>query len=61
MDRPQTRLRERIRVELRLPPHVAEMIYESAQHWDVSLSEAGSRLIQIGHDGRGIDATDLPS
>lgn len=50
MDRPPTRVRERVRVELRLPPHVAQMIYDRAQHWDVSLSEAGSRLIQIGHD-----------
>lgn len=59
MDRPPTRVRERVRVELRLPPHVAQMIYDRAQHWDVSLSEAGSRLIQIGHDGSDKDAIDL--
>lgn len=60
MDRPHTRVRERVRVELRLPPHVAQMIYDRAQHWDVSLSEAGSRLIQIGRDGCDNDATGLP-
>lgn len=60
MDRPHNRVRERVRVELRLPPHVAQMIYDRAQHWDVSLSEAGSRLIRIGHDGCDNDATVLP-
>lgn len=60
MDRPHNRVRQRVRVELRLQPHVAQMLYDRALHWDVSLSEAGSRLIQIGHDGCDKDAKDLP-
>jgi hypothetical protein len=36
-------------VELRLSPQIAEMLYDSAQQWDVSLSEAGARLIQLGY------------
>jgi hypothetical protein len=36
------------------------MIYDRAQHWDVPLSEAGSRLIQIGHDGCDDEPIDLP-
>lgn len=40
--------RERVRVELRLAPQIAEMLYDSAREWDVSLSEAGTRLILAG-------------
>lgn len=60
MDRPRTKPQERIRVELRLPPQVAELLYDSAQHWHVSLSEAGSRLIQTGHDHFGTGAWTPP-
>ena len=50
MVRPHLGPRERMRVELRLAPQVAEMLYDSAQEWDVSLSEAGARLIQMGRE-----------
>jgi hypothetical protein len=49
MGRPQLGPRERLRVELRLSPEIAEMLYDSAQQWNVSLSEAGARLIQLGY------------
>lgn len=49
MSRPRVHPRERVRVELRLPPQIAQMLYDSARQWDVSLSEAGARLIQLGH------------
>lgn len=49
MGRPHLGPRERLRVELRLSRQIAEMLYDSAQEWDVSLSEAGARLIQLGY------------
>lgn len=48
MDRPQLGRMERLRVELRRSPRVAEVLYRSAQEWHVTLSEAGSRLIMSG-------------
>jgi hypothetical protein len=48
MDRPQLRPVDKLRVELRLPPRVAELLYLSAREWNVSLSEAGARLILSG-------------
>lgn len=54
MDRPHLGPRGRLRVELRLPPQVAEMLYDSAREWHVSLSEAGARLIELGR-GRAHD------
>lgn len=56
MDRPQLPPVEKLRVELRLPSRVAELLYLSAQEWEVSLSEAGARLILSGR----IRETDLP-
>lgn len=47
--RPELGPLEKLRVELRLPPQIAEMLYDSAQEWHVSLSEAGARLIERGH------------
>jgi hypothetical protein len=48
MDRPQLQSRDRLRVELRLPAETAETVYRCARGWDVSLSEAGTRLIESG-------------
>jgi hypothetical protein len=56
MDRPQLRPLDKLRVELRLPSRVAEVLYLSAQEWQVSLSEAGARLILSGS----IHETDSP-
>ncbi len=52
MGRPQVKRPERIRVELRLDPTTAAALYESASRWNLSLSAAGNRLIEIGlrHD-----------
>ena len=41
---------ERIRVEFRLPRGLAEVVYGCAGDWDVSLSEAGARLIESGYE-----------
>jgi hypothetical protein len=57
MGRPHLGPRERLRVELRLSPQIAEMLYDSAQQWDVSLSEAGARLIQLGYPHNGDEPT----
>jgi hypothetical protein len=48
MDRPELGSRDRMRVEFRLPRAVAEAAYQCARRWDVSLSEAGARLIVSG-------------
>ena len=56
MDRPQLRPLDKLRVELRLPARVAEVLYLSAQEWQVSLSEADARLILSGS----IRETDQP-
>lgn len=50
MERPQLGPPGKLRVELRLPPRVAEVLYLSAQEWHVSLSEAGARLILSGRE-----------
>lgn len=49
MNRPTLGPRHRVRVEFRLPREVAEAAYRCADDWDVSLSEAGSRLIESGY------------
>ena len=38
----------RVRVELRLFPTTAEALYQRAAEWNVSVSEAGNRLIGAG-------------
>lgn len=48
MDRPRLAGRRRIRVELRLPSGAADVLYRLADVWDVSLSDAGARLIELG-------------
>jgi hypothetical protein len=48
VDRPKLGSRDRMRVEFRLPRDVAEAAYQCARRWDVSLSEAGARLIVSG-------------
>jgi hypothetical protein len=39
---------ERVRVELRLQPAIAEKLYAWAEHENLSLSDAGNRLIKTG-------------
>jgi hypothetical protein len=39
---------QRVRVELRLFPATAEALYQRAAEWNVSVSEAGNRLIDTG-------------
>jgi len=39
---------QRVRVELRLFPATAEALYQRAAEWNVSISEAGNRLIDAG-------------
>lgn len=39
---------QRTRVELRLFPATAEALYQRAEEWNVSVSEAGNRLIDSG-------------
>jgi hypothetical protein len=39
---------QRVRVELRLFPATAEALYQRAAEWNVSVSEAGNRLIDAG-------------
>lgn len=53
MSRPKLGPRDRVRVEFRLPREVAEAAYRCADDWDVSLSEAGSRLIESGYTSLG--------
>jgi hypothetical protein len=48
MDRPQLQSRDRLRVEFRLPAGTAETVYRCAREWAVSLSEAGTGLIESG-------------
>jgi hypothetical protein len=48
MQRPQANRPERIRVELRLQPAVADILYRWANEANVSLSEAGNQLISLG-------------
>ncbi len=50
MERPHLVPRDRVRVEFRLPPAVAETAYRCARQWNVSLSEAGARLIESGYE-----------
>lgn len=50
MRRPHLGPRDRVRVEFRLPRAVAEAAYHCAGEWDVSLSEAGARLIESGYE-----------
>ncbi len=52
MSRPKLGPRDRVRMEVRLPPAVAESAYRCARDWDVSLSEAASRLIVSGYANR---------
>jgi hypothetical protein len=47
--RPELGKRERVRVELRLPQASAEALYQCARDWNLSLSEAGARLIDLGY------------
>lgn len=46
--RPEFGPKDRVRVEFRLPRAVAEAAYRCACEWNVSLSEAGTRLIESG-------------
>jgi hypothetical protein len=46
MNRPELGTRDRVRVEFRLPRATAGAVYRCARRWDVSLSEAGARLIE---------------
>ena len=48
MRRLQANRPERVRVELRLQPAVAEKLYAWAKHENLSLSDAGNRLIETG-------------
>ncbi|MGC7358365.1 hypothetical protein RA989_21185 [Mycobacteroides abscessus subsp. massiliense] len=48
MDRPPLSARGRLRVEFRLRGITAETVYRCAREWDMSLSEAGDRLISAG-------------
>lgn len=48
MERPKKMRRVRVRVELRLPPETAAQLYSRAEHWEVSVSVAGNRLIRAG-------------
>lgn len=50
MDRPELGVRDRMRVEFRLPRASAEAAYQCAREWNVSLSEAGARLIDLGYE-----------
>lgn len=50
MDRPELGVRDRVRVEFRLPRASAEAAYRCAREWNVSLSEAGARLIDLGYE-----------
>lgn len=49
MTRPELGTRDRVRVEFRLQQSAAEAVYRCAREWDVSLSEAGARLIALGY------------
>lgn len=49
MTRPELGTRDRVRVEFRLPQAAAEAVYRCAREWNVSLSEAGTRLIDLGY------------
>jgi len=46
----QAKRPERVRVELRLQPAVAEVLYGWADCANLSLSEAGNQLIALGAD-----------
>src|SRR5690625_312866 len=48
--RPRLRPRDIVRVELRLPQRAAEVLYWCAQDWNVSLSTAGAKLIELGYE-----------
>lgn len=48
MQRPQVKRPDRIRVELRPQPAVADILYGWANDANVSLSEAGNQLISLG-------------
>jgi hypothetical protein len=48
MSRPQPRRLQRVRVELRLFPTTAATLQLWADRWNVSVSEAGNRLIESG-------------
>jgi hypothetical protein len=48
MQRPLANRPERIRVELRLQPAVATILYGWANDANISLSEAGNQLISLG-------------
>jgi hypothetical protein len=48
MRRLQVNRPERVRVELRLQPAIAEKLYAWANHENLSLSDAGNRLIETG-------------
>jgi len=50
MARPELGVRDRVRVEFRLPRASAEAAYQCAREWNVSLSEAGARLIDLGYE-----------
>lgn len=49
MTRPELGTRDRVRVEFRLPQAAADAVYRCAREWNVSLSEAGTRLIDLGY------------
>ncbi|WP_187776148.1 hypothetical protein [Antrihabitans cavernicola] len=40
--------RDRVRVEFRLPRDTATAVYRCVDMWDVTLSQAGTRLIELG-------------
>lgn len=57
MARPALGVRDRVRVEFRLPRATAEAAYQCAREWNVSLSEAGARLIDLGYERMAAKAT----
>lgn len=48
--RPEIQQRKRLRVEFRLPQDHVDLVYRCARDWDVSLSDAGARLLEIAGD-----------
>jgi hypothetical protein len=53
MNRPRAPRPQRVRVELRLYPATADALYHRAAAWNVSISEAGNRLLKAGLENTG--------
>lgn len=47
MDRPQVERPRRTRVELRMQPQTAEALYARAKKWNLTISDAGNRLVEM--------------